>query len=135
MTYLYRSAHLRRLRLVDDPTAFAALTAAVALEHPIPMKDLVARDLYEVYARNIDLTVWTGEEFLGIREKFGNRYLFGEFPAELKHGFATATPYVRIGRLPDAIRLPGQAVEGQPIEVDLFHYLDQLGKGEVAPTG
>lgn len=43
------------------------------------IKDLVLGRVYKVYCRNLHLGVFDGKDgFIGIREKFGRRYLFTE---------------------------------------------------------
>jgi len=56
------------------------------------MGTLVARRLYLVHARNLVAGVWNPEikGFMGIREKFGHRYLEVEDHVEAGTGFPTA---------------------------------------------
>lgn len=41
--------------------------------------DLVIGTVYEVRSRNLEVGVWTGRGFIGVREKFGSRFLFEEY--------------------------------------------------------
>lgn len=43
----------------------------------IPQEDLIVRRVYLVQARNLLQAVWNGKDFLGIREKFGSRFIDG----------------------------------------------------------
>lgn len=44
-----------------------------------PISDMDERGLYKLKSRNLHVGIWTGEGFVGIREKFGERFLFMEF--------------------------------------------------------
>lgn len=44
------------------------------------MEDLVARRIYKIKCRNLSYGMWNGKDgFVGIRYKFGDRFLFTEF--------------------------------------------------------
>lgn len=77
----------------------------------IPVEDLIVRDCYRVRSRNLAVGVWDGNSFLGLREKFGSVFVFGEVHWDLSEHFGTAHALERIDRLPDDIllaeRLPG----------------------------
>lgn len=46
----------------------------------IPRENLIKGRVYRVNSRNLQLTVYDGEDgFIGIRENFGSRYLFTEY--------------------------------------------------------
>jgi hypothetical protein len=89
----------------------------------IPLDELVVGGIYEVHSRNLRIAVWTGNErrgFVGVREKFGDRYLFeeyargdGEKPA---HSMATVSPLKLIGHIPEGV---------DPVE----HYWDEAAEG------
>lgn len=70
----------------------------------IPIDNLEHRKLYKLHARNIKIGVWFSdtEEFIGIRDKLGRRFLDGENHWDAKD-FATACPLEVIGELPDNI--------------------------------
>jgi len=62
------------------------------------MNELVVGDVYKIHSRNLLVGVFVGQNkndsfprFIGIREKFGSRYLFEEYGWE---------PFERIGRVP-----------------------------------
>ena len=49
--------------------------------NPIDTDELVPRGVYEIYCRNLAVGVWNGKDgFVGIREKFGSRFLDKEHP-------------------------------------------------------
>ena len=50
--------------------------------------------VYEIQSRNLSYGVFDGKYgFIGIREKFGNRYLFTEYHYEQGAPFGTVTPF------------------------------------------
>jgi len=63
--------------------------------HPdtIPLDKCKARYLYRIRARNFDLGVYDGNEgFIGIRTKFGSRYLFTEYHWDQGPPYGTVCP-------------------------------------------
>ena len=67
----------------------------------IPLKECLPRHLYRVIARNFDLAVYNGDTgFIGVREKFGNRYLDTEYCDE---GYGTVTPMEDLGLIDSII--------------------------------
>lgn len=73
----------------------------------IPLKDCVTRDIYTLGSRNLVLGVFrerTGG-FVGIREKFGDFYLFEEYHWEMGPPYGTAVPYEVVGRVPDSMSI------------------------------
>jgi hypothetical protein len=65
------------------------------------------RSVYRLKSRNLPCGVWRSEVngFIGIREKFGRRYLFTEFHWDTGAPYGTAFPLDEIGVLPDKIEL------------------------------
>jgi hypothetical protein len=65
---------------------------------------------------------------VGIRSKFGNRYLFSEYNYELGPPFGTASPFERLAPYPAAaaLELPWER------DGDLFDWLDSLEKASPA---
>lgn len=41
----------------------------------IPLSELQVRHVYRLRARNLNIGVWTGRSWIGIREKFGDTFL------------------------------------------------------------
>jgi len=72
----------------------------------IKIEDLQDRKLYRLLARNIKIGVWNAarQEFLGIREKFGRRFIDAELHWDAP-AFATAAPIEVLGELPEHIAL------------------------------
>lgn len=70
----------------------------------IRLEDLEVRGIYRLRARNLTMGVWTGESWIGIRDKFGLRLDQCEIPGDdVKKGTAVATEH--IGTLPGKIEL------------------------------
>lgn len=69
----------------------------------INLSDLEVRGIYRLRARNLTMGVWTGQSWIGIREKFGDFYLDqSEVPGDDRViGSARATE--KIGELPDEV--------------------------------
>ena len=64
------------------------------------------RQLYRIRSRNLDLGVYRAESggFLGIRTKFGRRYVFEEYHWDNGEPYGTVKPIADLGEtLPDAI--------------------------------
>ena len=68
----------------------------------IKLEDLQHRKLYRLLARNISIGVWFANEqyFVGIRTKFGSRFLAEEYHWDAPE-FATACPLEVIGEMPE----------------------------------
>jgi hypothetical protein len=73
----------------------------------IPMDKCQVRHVYRIRSRNLGVGVYTGVEggFIGIREKFGNTYLFTEDHHDTGAPYGTVLPMKDIGVLPDDIEL------------------------------
>lgn len=73
-------------------------------EKRIKIEDLKDRWLYQVRARSFQIAVWDAKEqhFVGIRTKFGNRYLDSENHWDAKE-FASCCPMQEICELPPEI--------------------------------
>ena len=58
--------------------------------------------LYRIYSRNLNLGVYRSEDhgFVGIRHKFGRRYLFAEYHWDTGAPFGTANPLEAICECP-----------------------------------
>lgn len=63
--------------------------------------------IYEIFSRNLPFGVYSKAKrgFIGIREKFGNRFLFTERHWNTGTPFGTAKPVKRIGIVPKRIPL------------------------------
>lgn len=73
----------------------------------IAQSDCVAGTIYALHSRNLTVGVYDGVTgFIGIREKFGHRYLFTEYhrgDADLPRVIGTVTPLRVLGALPVGI--------------------------------
>lgn len=73
----------------------------------IPIADMVHRGIYRVFSRNLIVGVWdeTTQGILGIREKFGDRYLFTEYHWDTGAPTGTANPLRLLGHVPEEVPL------------------------------
>jgi hypothetical protein len=73
----------------------------------IPLAECRPRRLYAIRSRNLAYGVYDGSGgFIGIREKFGSRYLFTEYHWDQGPPFGTVSPQYDLGsELPEAIPL------------------------------
>jgi len=55
-------------------------------------EELIIGGRYEVEGRNFNTATWTGEEFIGMREKFGARYLDEELHWDDDSKYGTVKP-------------------------------------------
>lgn len=67
------------------------------------MEELEDRGIYRIHSRNLEYGVYSegARGFIGIREKFGKRYLFTEYHYEIGAPFGTAHPVELVGRVED----------------------------------
>lgn len=70
----------------------------------LPKEELKVGGIYKLNSRNLLAGVWNGDLFIGIREKFGYRYLDEESLWET-NSRGTARPLEYIGDVPDHIKL------------------------------
>ncbi len=93
-------------------------------EHRIKLEACEHRKLYRLLARNLRIGVWDGgrQEFVGIRTKFGRRFLDSENHWDAEE-FATASPLEVLGELPTEIpfEFPHR---GDPGDSTLFAWLE-----------
>ncbi len=72
----------------------------------IPLTDCIAGHLYEIDSRNLGLGVFNGKTgFIGIRYKFGSRYLFTKYHFDKGPPYGTVHPIKDLGPIPDGIPL------------------------------
>jgi hypothetical protein len=75
-------------------------------ENYIPLADCAFRYIYKVVSRNLTFTVYNGNGgFIGIREKWGTRYLFTEYHWDNGPPFGTVCPIEKMDVLPEEILL------------------------------
>jgi hypothetical protein len=72
----------------------------------LPLAACVPGHAYRLHSRNLTLGVFNGETgFLGLREKFGYRYLFSEDHWETGAPFGTVRPLEDLGAVPDDLQI------------------------------
>ena len=72
----------------------------------LPMEEMERGGIYRIIARNFFVGVWDGESgFIGIREKFGDRYLFTEYHRDYSDRIGTARPVEKVGQVPEGVQL------------------------------
>ena len=77
-------------------------------ENPyIPLIECKDRMLYRLSSRNLSLGVYCAENkgFIGLRSKFGERFLFTEYHFDTGEPFGTAYPLEALEMLPRGITL------------------------------
>ncbi len=85
----------------------------------LALSECRSRHVYRVKARCFELAVFDGKDgFMGIRHKFGSRYLFTEYHWDNPH-HASCQPLEAIGSLPDTLVVDEDSDT-------LFAYLDEL---------
>jgi hypothetical protein len=98
----------------------------------IPNPECKHRGLYRILARNLRIGVYDFETggFLGIREKFGSRFVFAEYHWDNGQPYGTVKPLSLLpGELPSEIetseRLPGYLCTGNYPEVGCLRLLKE----------
>jgi hypothetical protein len=72
----------------------------------IPLTECERGAIYRLHSRNLDFGVFDGKHgFIGIREKFGHRYLFKEDHCDTGVPYGTVKPLEKVGVLPDEIEI------------------------------
>lgn len=73
----------------------------------IPLQDCEDRFAYKISSRNLIFGVFNVKNsgFIGIREKFGEEYLFTEYHYDTGSPFGTVIPKEKLIKLPDDIKL------------------------------
>jgi hypothetical protein len=63
--------------------------------------------LYEIHSRNLSHGVFNGADrgFIGIRTKFGSRFLFTEYHYDTGAPHGTAKPFMEMGKVPEGIQI------------------------------
>jgi len=71
---------------------------------PLPLAACLRGHAYRLHSRNLTVGVFDGTTgFIGIREKFGSRYLFREYHWDTGGSFGTAQPFEDLGTVPAGI--------------------------------
>lgn len=96
----------------------------------IKLEDCKDGNLYKINSRNLSLGIFIKEEngFVGIRQKFGQRYLFIEYHWDTGAPYGTVKPQNDLGGTPFGV-LPKAVEFGEGEVKDLtskvFQWLDQ----------
>ena len=91
------------------------------IQNYIKLEDCKERHVYRIHSRNLSVGVFDTTAFIGIRSKFGEEFLFGEFHWDTGPPFGTVRPIEEIGALPNHIQ-----VDDAGSNHDLFQYLKEL---------
>ncbi len=84
----------------------------------IPLSECIKGHVYKVKARNFEMGVFDGKTgFIGIRTKFGSRYLDTEYHWDSDDTHGTCQPLEDIGALP----------KGEGVEVVTGWWVEQSG--------
>ena len=97
-------------------------------EKRVPVDELKDNYLYWVSARNLKLAVYrkSTKGYLGIREKFSNRFIFEEYDWDLADDFKTCTPLEEICECPVDIDLVLDSYLPSEEREKLFVWLDAI---------
>lgn len=73
----------------------------------LPLNECKDRHLYQIHSRNLSYGVYNEQTkgFIGIRNKFGDNYLFTEYHRDADPTFGTVFPKKELGRIPDDLEL------------------------------
>lgn len=89
----------------------------------IPLKDCKKGYVYKIRARNFRVAVFDGKfGFIGIRQKFNDRYLFTEYHHEIGPPFGTVIPKEKL-----EAHYPGD-MNAKRYGGDLFGFLEVIIK-------
>lgn len=94
------------------------------MDSAIPLSACQKGHIYELHSRNLARGVFDGETgFVGIRTKFGSRYLFTEYHHETGPPHGTALPLHHLDVLPEGIGVYEyeqsiDRVSGRPVAFD-----------------
>jgi len=79
----------------------------------LKMDALEEGGIYRITARNFFVGAWNGTNgFIGIRQKFSDRYLFTEYHHDYSPHVGTARPWEKVGQVPEGVEL----IERTPTE-------------------
>ena len=96
-------------------------------ENYIPLDKCQKGHIYRINSRNLGIGVFDGKGgFIGIRQKFSDRYLFTEMHWDTSADYGTVKPLEEIGILPDSIPVTETHIEENTA---LFKLLDGFKKG------
>jgi len=75
--------------------------------HYIPLSECKNRYLYRIHSRNLSYGIYNEktEGFIGIRNKFGDDYLFTEYHYDIGMPYGTVFPKQELFKIPDDLEL------------------------------
>jgi hypothetical protein len=86
------------------------------------MEEMVPRGVYRIHSRNLVVGVWDGVSgFIGIREKFGNEYLFKEYHWDTGAPYGTVKPLELLTTLPEEIDIREHFIQCPVCNRDIAH--------------
>ena len=73
----------------------------------IAITDCKHRHLYQIHSRNLSYGIYNEETkgFIGIRNKFGDNFLFTEYHYDIGSPFGTVRPKKELGKIPESLEL------------------------------
>ncbi len=91
----------------------------------IPLTNCKNRHLYKISSRNLIFGVFNSENngFVGIREKFGDEYLFTEYHWDTGAPFGTVKPTEDLGEVPENLIASESIGEKFADNKELFDFL------------
>jgi hypothetical protein len=90
------------------------------VENYLKVPELETGKVYKVFARNFEYAVWDGVKyFIGVRNKFGSKYLSGEIHWDLDESFGTCKPEKIVCDVPPDIEITYTSK-------DLFNFLEGI---------
>jgi hypothetical protein len=97
----------------------------------ISLDQCIKGNLYRIDSRNLILGIFDGKTgFIGIRAKFGNKYLFTEYHWDQGPPFGTVQPKEDLGLVPDDFEIYEYRIEtierrDSAVQNEMFEYLTQ----------
>ena len=98
------------------------------VEEYIPLDRCKKGFLYRIRSRNLAIGVFNGETgFIGLRTKFGCRYIFTEYHWDTGHPYGTVCPTEELRELPSHIE-PIEVLGSIAMDTNLalFKWLDEM---------
>jgi hypothetical protein len=108
-------------------------------ENCIPLDQCITGHLYRIHSRNLKLGIFDGKTgFIGIRLKFGFKYLFTEYHWDQGPPYGTVQPQEDLGPIPDDIEIYEyrfETIDGKDCAVQNDKMFEYLTQKEVEDSG